>query len=459
MIPIIIPCFNRPEELRRTLNSLREADLSDVILILINDASTDEETNRIFHDFNIAGLGIIKYVNAVNKGIKFNLQLGYEVAFEISDMAMNLDSDTLVKRDFVKRLLHLKKQFPDNIITGFNCETKNKNGTERHPVIQKGSGWVKKRSVGGVNMLMAEAQYDKYVKPALSHTDNWDRQACINSLKDGIPVIACSPSVVQHIGFKSSMGHTGTEPPDISDDFDEKINLPNVTLIGVDGNHADLLVKAQEISCKNINFGAIKLLTEIKINSPYHVKIKPILSEKEYNLFVMRELYKYVDTTHLLIIQYDGYIINYTAWDNEFLNYDYIGATWGMKDNMNVGNGGFSLRSKRLMEITATDKYISETFPEDVCICRTYRKYLEKVYDIKFAPEETANRFSQESYGSIDKKYHGALGFHGFNLDFSQSNIPHKPRREVVKKEINHEHPAQPIVQPPVKVKDPFYRW
>ena len=39
------------------------------------------------------------------------------------------------------------------------------------------------------------------------------------------------------------------------------------------------------------------------------------------------------------------------AWRPEFLDYDYIGAVWPhVLDKYNVGNGGFSLRSKALLE-------------------------------------------------------------------------------------------------------------
>jgi len=450
MTALIITCFNRSEELRQTLNSLHEADLSDVLLILINDASTDEDTNKQFEDFNVTGIPILKHLNTKNQGIKLNLKYGYEKAFEMCEFAINLDSDTLVKKDFVKKLLNLKRQFPENIITGFNCETKSLNGAERHPVIERGKGWIKKRSVGGVNMLMNKKEYEKWMLPTLSVVGNWDANTCINSLKDGKPIIATSPSVVQHIGFKSSMGHTGVEPPDVADDFDEKINLLNVTLIGVDSIHPDLLKKAADISQRNINFGAVKLITD-----------KNIRSKEEYCKFVIKELYRYVETSHLLLIQHDGYVLNYKAWDNEFLKYDYIGATWWFKDNMNVGNGGFSLRSKVLMEIVAQDPLIANYFPEDEQICRLHRKRLEKELEIKFAPEEVANRFSIEAWGNSahhgGKKYNGAFGFHGYNIDFTNADLPHIPKRPVEKKS---EHEIKNIeVHSPSPANSTFFRW
>jgi hypothetical protein len=392
---------------------------------------------------------IMKYTNDKNKGVKLNLKFGYEKAFEMCELVMNLDSDTLVKKDFVKKLLYLKKQFPENIITGFNCETRSLNGAERHLVIERGEGWVKKRSVGGVSMLMNKKEYEKWMLSTLMATGNWDANTCINSLRDGKPIIACSPSVVQHIGFKSSMGHTGVEPPDVADDFDEKINLPDVTLIGVDSIHPELLMKAAYISQRNINFGAVKLITDKKINS-----------RQQYCDFIIKEVYKYVDTKFMLIIQHDGYVLNCKAWDEKFLDYDYIGATWWFKDNKNVGNGGFSLRSKKLMEIVAKDDTIKETFPEDCCLCRTYRKYLEEKYNIIFAPEEIANRFSIEAYGTLDKKYNGAFGFHGYEIDYSGVNLSHIPQKNVENKAQKTTSPAvMKALNEKVRAHNPFYRW
>lgn len=144
-----------------------------------------------------------------------------------------------------------------------------------------------------------------------------------------------------------------------------------------------------------------------------------------YSEFCIKNMAEHVDTDHVLIIHPDGYILNPSAWSNDFLQYDYIGATWWYKDNKNVGNGGFSLRSKKLLDILANldlDRY----HPEDDIICRGIRPYLDE-QGIKFAPEEVANRFSIEAYGVQDNRYNGAFGFHGKHVDFTGSGLPHIP--------------------------------
>ena len=34
-------------------------------------------------------------------------------------------------------------------------------------------------------------------------------------------------------------------------------------------------------------------------------------------------------TPHVLLIQWDGFVVNPSAWSDEFLDFDYVGARWG----------------------------------------------------------------------------------------------------------------------------------
>ena len=108
---------------------------------------------------------------------------------------------------------------------------------------------------------------------------------------------------------------------------------------------------------------------------------------------MVKEIGQHITTSHVLVSQWDGYIINESAWKKEWLDYDYIGAVWS--DGV-VGNGGFSLRSKRLMDALKDDRFNAPFFPEDEKICRDWRKVLESEFGLKFAPPEVASDFSIE---------------------------------------------------------------
>lgn len=181
-----------------------------------------------------------------------------------------------------------------------------------------------------------------------------------------------------------------------------KVNLPDVSLIIVDCVEYERAKLAYDFCQSFMSFGDSKILTSLSIDSPEVVKIPHIDSIAKYSDFMIYEFYKYIDTKYVLSAQWDGFIIRPELWDDAYLDYDYIGAPWpgnilyqGVPKHFNVGNGGFSLRSKELMEFMATDKNLTYHYLEDVMICQLNRAYLEAV-GFKFAPLELAMKFSWE---------------------------------------------------------------
>jgi len=133
---------------------------------------------------------------------------------------------------------------------------------------------------------------------------------------------------------------------------------------------------------------------------------------------MIQDLVNYVDTDFALCTQWDGFIVNNEMYSDEFFNYDYIGAVWDWNDEKSVGNGGFSLRSKRFLE-ESSQLPIKNFHPEDVALCRVYRNLLVEK-GIKFAPKEIARRFSFEGNSLVGHKWNGQTwGFH----DLQQSDM------------------------------------
>ncbi len=209
-----------------------------------------------------------------------------------------------------------------------------------------------------------------------------------------------------------------------------KKNLSNVTLIGIDCVDLARIKIARDICEKDFSFGSVKILSSITDSDPEVISIKPIKSTEEYSEFCIKELWKYVDTEFALIFQYDGFILNPLAWDEKFLDYDYIGAPWYHMSRPGVGNGGFSIRSRKLL------KYISENYqeiggayhPEDIWICENAKTYIEKS-NMKFAPLELASRFSKE--GSIrGSKWNEEFGWHGIRYTDISTWVEKNPEYE-----------------------------
>lgn len=402
-IGLVIPIYNRPEYVKRCFDSLRKLTTKPDVIVLVDDASTDKETIALTTEFRKQP-NVFRYTNESNLGVKQTLQFGIEKAFEAKmDIVINLDSDAIVKPDFINRLteLHVATRL---ITSGFN------NPNEPFLPSKLGEWNCLKAHANGINMCFNRDQYEQYVKPALLSTGNWD----FNTKAQFAITI---PSCVQHIGMQSSMGHTGA---DVAHDF-KQLHLPNVTLFGIDSHDPQGIQRASEISQRDIEFGAVKIITDDLFTKGGGREVRRM----DYSRFMMKELTKHFNTSHVLTIHEDGYVLNWQAWDNEWLQYDYIGGTWWYKDNMNVGNGGFSLRSKKLCDILANHHIDEEHMhPEDHHISRTFRPSLEKDFGIKFAPEEVANKFSIEAYGVPPpyNKYNGAFGFHGVHVDFSTAS-------------------------------------
>lgn len=191
------------------------------------------------------------------------------------------------------------------------------------------------------------------------------------------------------------------------------IYLGDVTLVCIDCLYYEKSIQAINKSIENIQFREVLFFSDKIFHSKdFHtIEIEKINSKQQYSEFVFKKLVNYINSDFVLIIQWDGFIINPNKWNNEFLKYDYIGAAWWYKDNFNVGNGGFSLRSKKLLKVLQKQEF-NDLHPEDDKICRKYRSQLEKL-NIKFAPEMIATKFSFERNGKYNNFKADTFGFHG----------------------------------------------
>lgn len=199
------------------------------------------------------------------------------------------------------------------------------------------------------------------------------------------------------------------------------LKLPDVTLILLTNRDFEGAKRAIDKSCEGIEFGAVKIIWDEKLNGI-----------DSWNHKIIYDLPKYVDTSHALLIHQDGYVINPLKWEPNWLTLDYIGAPWPLpQDNFSylddigrlqrVGNS-VSLRSKKLMDAVAQtpqsyfwsfkDKYGNTN--EDGYICCHNRFYLERL-GCKFATLEQAVSFSKE-HEITENKGVDTFAFHQVDL-------------------------------------------
>jgi len=211
------------------------------------------------------------------------------------------------------------------------------------------------------------------------------------------------------------------------------INLESVTLVSVAGQDflLDKTISAIKYCQQSVGFAKTKILTPCSHEEEGidFVQIPPMDLE-DYARFCVRDLHDFIDTKHCLLAQHDGFIIDPAMWTDEFLEYDYIGAPWGEGWRNRVGNGGFSLRSKKFLECSSRLLYDAnlqhldyqlpghQPTPEDWFLCVHNYEYMKK-YGIKFPDVELGLRFAVE-YSREEKKFnpqdastYQSFGFHG----------------------------------------------
>lgn len=196
-----------------------------------------------------------------------------------------------------------------------------------------------------------------------------------------------------------------------------KPDLKNITLCCIDTAQPTAALRALNRSRAQCTFGATLLLTDADITAPgIEVgHIEPIVSSAGYSAFVLKRLVAHILTPFVLIVQWDGYVLDGSRWEAGFCDFDYIGAPWPWHaEGRQVGNGGFSLRSRRLLEMLAGEEFPAG-HPEDLMICHGWRPKLE-ARGLRFADVDTATRFAVERDRELDQN-RAAFGFHGmFNF-------------------------------------------
>ncbi len=207
------------------------------------------------------------------------------------------------------------------------------------------------------------------------------------------------------------------------------LHLPDVTLCTVTTVNHELSVRAINECLRHCSFGDVVMISDQSVEAPFRVEIMPpFASGWEYAPFICQKLTNYTSTAFNLLVQYDGYVCDPAAWTDEFLDYDYIGPKWPWhRENRRVGNSGFCLRSKKLLDILAeTPLPPTGEFVDDIFICHAMREPLEKNYGIRIGTEEIADKFAYERHvpNAPSFGFHGMFNFWRHVDDTEMEKIP-----------------------------------
>lgn len=212
------------------------------------------------------------------------------------------------------------------------------------------------------------------------------------------------------------------------------LKLNDVTLVVVTSVKYEENVRSLIHSMEGVEYGDVKFISDIKPESlPENVKHISCdkLSYDGFSEFTFLKLWKYIETSHCLLVHHDGFVVRPDLWKDSFLEYDYIAAPWPYSDtsyitdygeHVRVGNGGFCLRTKKMLEMPTKLglklEHRQGFYNDDGNFCVYHRKtFLDN--GIKYAPVEIAAEFATEIW--IDGVSKESFGFHGFgNNDHSK---------------------------------------
>lgn len=195
----------------------------------------------------------------------------------------------------------------------------------------------------------------------------------------------------------------------------------DLTLVAIDCAQPEWAARALARSAERLAAARVLLLTDQPPDQASLARgievaaIPSIRSRDDYSRFMLRGLAPFIETPFALVVQWDGWVLDGAAFDPRFALYDYIGARWPHREPPYVvGNGGFSWRSRRLIE--ALDRIAPELAPgeaEDEAIAIRLRPRLEQDFGIVFTEPRVADRFAFD----VGRPVGPTLGFHGvFNF-------------------------------------------
>ena len=232
-----------------------------------------------------------------------------------------------------------------------------------------------------------------------------------------------------------------------------KLQLPDVTIFTFcwGTEHVQKSLRSMLIGMDQVKFKRSVLITDSKktelslfedIINKYNIEVCDMSVNLNENMedddenrigfceSFIQQTNKYILDDFCLNVQHDSTIIDSDNWDDRFQDYDYIGAPWPMEivqasdmvagriekiPNV-VGNGGFSLRTRKFVEESAKLGWNHKNEDLNICVFN-YDNMISR--GVSFAPPELAGKFSVEH--PTEYKYfnrdlllsYSSFGFHG----------------------------------------------
>lgn len=159
--------------------------------------SADERTEALVRGFSLGDTPVVKIFKRHHGSMFDSYRRGFQLLIDLFDCShlVTLDSDTVLKPDWLARLMALHQRFSRRaslvLVTGFH--------TRAHETLEEGPDYRLKRTAGGINLLFDRRVWEDVVYPSLESLQ-WDLRVAHRIRESGGVIVASRPSVVDHIG-------------------------------------------------------------------------------------------------------------------------------------------------------------------------------------------------------------------------------------------------------------------
>ena len=215
-VAICMTTHDRPDYLDTTLKHLVRSLYGNEKIVISDNNSLAKEVFKIL-DFYLKDFPDKHILRHADISVAPSLRMAIDMCDDC-DVIISIDSDILVRKDYIPRMVNAVMNNPNRIITGINATS--------HPSDGKYKEFLTKKTISGMNIAFTWKTYLRHIKHTL--VDNmWDWKMCDSINKAADRFLCFSPSICQHIGDISTIGHSKVDKAAdfVMDEEEPKIKL------------------------------------------------------------------------------------------------------------------------------------------------------------------------------------------------------------------------------------------
>ena len=102
--------------------------------------------------------------------------------------------------------------------------------------------------------------------------------------------------------------------------------LADVAVVAADTLAPHLAARALDLCMERCDFGDAILFSDTAVSGRFrHVAIPPLKSRDDYSRFCIEDMPRLTEAPFVLVVQWDGYVVDAAMWSNVFRKFDYVG--------------------------------------------------------------------------------------------------------------------------------------